>query len=194
VFEAGGSLYLFDVATEKSKRVEIQIISDKKAMIPKIVNVESDLLSASISLDGNRVIANARGEIFNLPAKKGFVSNLTNTSGVAERYSEIAFDGKKIAYWSDATGEYQLTIETLGTDPQTKTLTKFIDGLGYSIYWSPDSKKIVSVNQAMEVMLIDATSGAVSSIDQGKYMFEGNLQAFAVTWSLDSRHIAYGLS
>jgi tricorn protease len=60
VFEAGGSLYLFDVATEKSKRVEIQVISDQKAMISKIINVESDLQSASISPDGNRVIAEAR--------------------------------------------------------------------------------------------------------------------------------------
>ena len=194
VFEAGGSLYLFDVATEKSTRVEITIISDQKAMIPAIVNVGSDLQSASISPDGNRVIANARGEIFNLPAKKGFVTNLTNTSGVAERYPEIAPDGKKIAYWSDASGEYQLTIKTLGEDSQTKTLTKFKDGFGYNIFWSPDSKKIVSVNQAMEVMLIDAASGAVSVIDQGKYMFEGNLQSFTVSWSPDSRYIAYGLS
>ncbi|RAI85025.1 S41 family peptidase [Algoriphagus yeomjeoni] len=194
VFEAGGSLYLYDIASGQSKRVEIQIISDQKAMIPKIVNVGSDLMAASLSPDGNRVIANARGEIFNLPAKEGFVTNLTNTSGVAERYPEIAPDGKKIAYWSDATGEYQLTIKTLAADSQTKTLTKFTDGFGYNLFWSPDSKKIVSVNQAMEVMLIDATSGAVSIIDQGKYMFEGNLQGFGVSWSPDSRYIAYGLS
>lgn len=194
VFEAGGSLYLFDIASEQSKRVEIQIISDQKGMIPKIVNVGSELQAASISPDGNRVIANARGEIFNLPAKKGFVTNLTNTSGVAERYPEIAPNGKKIAYWSDATGEYQLTVKTLGVDSQTKTLTKFKDGFGYNLFWSPDSKKIVTVNQAMEVMLIDATSGAVTVIDQGKYMFEGNLQSFGVTWSPDSQYIAYSLS
>lgn len=194
VFEAGGSLYLYDIASGQSKRVEIQIISDQKAMIPKIVSVESDLMAASLSPDGNRVIANARGEIFNLPAKEGFVANLTNTSGVAERYPEIAPDGKKIAYWSDATGEYQLTTKTLGPETQTKTLTKFQNGFGYNIFWSPDSKKIVSVNQAMEVMLIDATSGAVSVIDQGKYMFEGNLQGFSVNWSPDSRYISYSLS
>lgn len=194
VFEAGGSLYLYDIATGQAKRVEIQIISDQKAMIPKIVSVQSDLMAASLSPDGNRVIANARGEIFNLPAKEGFVTNLTNTSGVAERYPEIAPDGKKIAYWSDATGEYQLTIKTLGVDSQTKTLTKFTDGFGYNIFWSPDSKKIVSVNQAMEVMLIDATSGAVTIIDLGKYMFEGNLQGFSVSWSPDSRYITYSLS
>ncbi|PZX47790.1 S41 family peptidase [Algoriphagus chordae] len=194
VFEAGGSLYLYDIATDKSQRIEIQIISDQKAMIPKIVKTESDLTAASISPDGNRVIANARGEIYNLPAKKGFVTNLTNTSGVAERYPEIAPDGKKIAYWSDATGEYQLTIKSLGADSETKTLTKFKDGFGYNIFWSPDSKKIVSVNQAMEVMLIDASSGDVQVIDQGKYMFEGNLQGFAVSWSPDSRYITYSLS
>ena len=194
VFEAGGSLYLYDISSGQSKRVEVQIISDQKSMIPKIVSVESDMMSASISPDGNRVIANARGEIFNLPAKKGFVTNLTNTSGVAERYPEIAPDGKKIAYWSDATGEYQLTTKTLGVDNQTKTLTKFQNGFGYNIFWSPDSKKIVSVNQAMEVMLIDATSGAVSVVDQGKYMFEGDLQSFTVSWSSDSRYFSYSLS
>ena len=194
VFEAGGNLYVFDVATEQSKKVEIQIISDRKAMIPKIVQVESDLTSASISPDGNRVIANARGEIFNLPAKKGFVSNLTNTSGTAERYPEIAPDGKKIAYWSDESGEYQLTTRTLGENPETKTLTRFEKGFGYNIYWSPDSKNIVTVNQAMEVMLIDANTGNVKVIDQGKYMFEGNLQAFGVSWSPDSRYISYSLS
>lgn len=194
VFEAGGSLYLYDIASAESKRVEIQIISDQKAMIPKIVKTESDLMAASISPDGNRVIANARGEIFNLPAKKGFVTNLTNTSGVAERYPEMAPDGKKIAYWSDATGEYQLTTKSLGVDSQTKTLTNFKDGFGYNIFWSPDSKKIVSVNQAMEVMLIDATSGVVQVIDNGKYMFEGNLQGFSVSWSPDSRFISYSLS
>ncbi|WP_339707370.1 hypothetical protein [Algoriphagus aquimarinus] len=85
----------YTIASGESKRVEIQIISDQKAMIPKIVKTEPDLMAASISPDGNRVIANARGEIFNLPAKKGFVTNLTNTSGVAEHYPEIAPDGKK---------------------------------------------------------------------------------------------------
>lgn len=194
VFEAGGSLYLYDIASLQSKRVEIEIISDQKAMIPKIISAESDLMSASISPDGNRVIANARGEIFNLPAKKGFVTNLTNTSGVAERYPEIAPDGKKIAYWSDATGEYQLTSKSLEEGSQPRTLTKFKNGYGYTIHWSPDSKKIVSVNQAMEVMLIDAASGEVKIIDNGKFMFEGNLQGFAVSWSPDSRYVSYSLS
>ncbi|MEB2777199.1 PDZ domain-containing protein [Algoriphagus sp. D3-2-R+10] len=194
VFEAGGSLYLYDIASGEAKRVGIQIISDQKAMIPKIVSLESDLMAASLSPDGNRVIANARGELFNLPAKEGFVTNLTNTSGVAERYPEIAPDAKKIAYWSDATGEYQLTIKTLGVDSQTKTLTNFKDGFGYNIFWSPDSKKIVSVNQAMEVLLIDAVSGDVQVIDNGKYMFEGSLRGFGVSWSPDSRYISYSLS
>lgn len=194
VFEAGGSLYLFDVATEEAKKVEIDIVSDQIAMIPKIVKVEKDLQSASISPDGNRVIATARGDIFNLPAKEGFVTNYTNTSGSAERYAEIAPDGKKIAYWSDATGEYQLTTRDIIDDTNIKTLTSFKSGFGYNIHWAPDSKTIATVNQAMEIMLIDAVSGQVKIIDQGKYMFEGNLQGFEVTWSPDSRYVAYSLS
>lgn len=146
VFEAGGSLYLFDIASNNSNKIEVNIVSDRQAMIPKTVKVEGDLQSASISPDGNRVIAEARGELFSLPAKEGFVSNLSNTSGVAERRPEISPDGKLIAFWSDASGEYQLSTRSLTSTPETNTLTKFKTGFGYNLFWSPDSKTITTIN------------------------------------------------
>ena len=58
--------------------------------------------------DGNRVLVEARGDIFSVPAKDGYVKDLTRTSGVAERYPAYSPDGKTIAYWSDESGEYEL--------------------------------------------------------------------------------------
>ena len=40
----------------------------------------------------------------------GVVRNLTRSSGVAERSPSWSPDGKLIAYFSDRTGEYQLTV------------------------------------------------------------------------------------
>ena len=77
----------------------------------------------------------ARGDIFSVPAEHGVVRNLTRTSGVAERYPAWSPDGKWIAYFSDKTGEYELTIRNaeynIGSTSQTseQTLTHARAGL-----------------------------------------------------------------
>ncbi|MGK7389153.1 MAG: S41 family peptidase [Candidatus Cyclobacteriaceae bacterium M2_1C_046] len=194
VFEAGGKIYLYNIASGATSEVDIQVITDHRTQIPQIKNVSDQLQNATVSPDGNRVIAEARGELFNLPATEGFVSNISQTSGSAERYPAWSPDGKSLAYWSDETGEYQLMIKNLQSDEEARKMTNFPSGFHYNIYWSPDSRKIVSINQAMEILLIDANTGAVTKADEGKYMFEGNLRSFDVSWSPDSRYFTYALS
>ncbi|MCH7397833.1 PDZ domain-containing protein [Belliella sp. DSM 107340] len=193
VFEAGGKLHLYDISSGNTKEVAVQVISDQKALMPVLKNASGDIQSASISPDGKRVLVSARGDVFNLPAVDGFVVNETSSSGVAERYPAWSPNGKYLAYWTDASGEYQLALKDL-ENKSTKELTSFKNGFYYNIYWSPDSKKIVTINQAMEVLLVDAVTGSVKTIDKGKYMFEGNLQGFEVNWSPDSRYLVYSMS
>lgn len=110
VFEAGGELYLYNLSSGKTETINIQIISDQKALIPQQKKVANFMQSATLSPKGNRVIVEARGELFNLPATEGFVSNLSATSGVAEREPSWSPDGKNLACWSDLNGEYQLML------------------------------------------------------------------------------------
>ena len=191
VFEAGGKLYVYNVSNSNSKEVNIEIISDQKGLIPQQKKVASWLQNATVSPDGKRVIVQARGELFDLPATEGFVSNLTSTSGVAERQPAWSPDGKHVAYWSDANGEYQLTLHDVTGKQKPRTVTSFTSGFYYSIYWSPDSKKIVYVDQSMSINYLDVSTGKVTKADQGKYMMEGGLRNFSVTWSPDSKWFAY---
>lgn len=191
IFEAGGKLYLFNLETEKTSEVNVQIISDQKNLISQQKNVAAYMHVATLSPDGNRVAVEARGDLFNLPATEGFVSDLTTSSGTAEREPSWSPDGKHLAYWSDASGEYQLVLYDINGTQKPKTITNFKTGFYYSIFWSPDSKKIMCVDQAMNINYIDINTGNVVKVDKGNYMFEGNLQNFKVSWSPDSNWAVY---
>ena len=191
IFEAGGKLYLYNMAAATSNEVKINIISDQKGLIAKQKNVSSYIQNATISPDGNRVVVQARGELFSLPATEGFVANLTATSGSAERKPAWSPDGNSLAYWSDASGEYQLMINDMTGKVPPKKLTNFTSGFNYTIYWSPDSKKIVYVDQSMTINYLNVTTGKITKADKGRYMMEGGLRSFTASWSPDSRWVAY---
>ncbi len=191
IFEAGDNLYTLNLKTDKYKMVKINVVTDNRTILPVKKKVKSYLKNASISPHGNRVIAEARGELFSLPAKEGAVYDLTNSSGVAERFPAFSPDGKKIAFWSDKTGEYELTVINTEKPSEQKTLTETGSKFKYNLYWSPDGKKIVWVDNAMRIRYYDFDSGKIIDVDKGLFMFEPNLESFKVSWSKDNRWLAY---
>lgn len=190
VFEAGGDLYLLDLQTEKYRKVEVDVVTDQITLVPKVQNVSKNIQNVWLSPDGNRVLIEARGEIFSLPAKEGVIKNLTSSSGSAERYPAWSPDGKYAAFWSDQSGEYQLTMLDLTTS-EKKELTAFENGYRYQLYWSPDSKKLAFINQAMEIQIYDVDKNKVFDVDKGLWMFHGELENFKVDWSSDSKWMIY---
>src|SRR5204862_1855908 len=110
-----------------------------RARFEKIGRIEN----AGVSPTGARALVEGRGEILTVPVEKGDARNLTNTPGVAERDPAWSPDGKRIAYFSDESGEYALHLRNQNGTGDVKKI-----GLGgkpsffYSPTWSPDSKKI----------------------------------------------------
>ena len=192
VFENGGRLYLLDLATEKPREVKIEVVTDRSTIKPQLEKV-ADLVSwATISPSGKRVAFEARGDVFSVPAEHGPIYDMTRTSGFAERYPAWSPDGKLVAFWSDRTGEYELTVRNADGSGGERTVTKLGPGFRYRIFWSPDSTRVVFADQAMNINLCDVATGAVTKIDKGLYMLEGALEAFTASWTADSRWVAYG--
>lgn len=191
VFEADGKIYLLGLKDEKYKEVQIQVVTDQAFVKPRKESVEKFLQNISISPDGNRAVVEARGELFSVPAVKGYVQNLSQSPGAAERYPAWSPDGKYIAYWSDKSGEYELTVRDLSNGNKEKQLTQLGPGFRYNLYWSPDSKKLAFVDQTMTMRIYHMESNTLDRVDQDFFLFEGGLRGWTPSWSPDSRWLAY---
>ena len=187
VFENGGYIYKFDLATEKTEKVSIQIREDLVSGRGGIKKVGDRVSNYEISPDGKRALFGAHGDVFTVPAKNGATRNITNTPGVHERDSKWSPDGKWIAFISDATGEDEIYIEPQdGSAPPTQ-LTKGSDTYKYQIYWSPDGKKILWADKKLRLRYVDVASKSVVDVAQAQAW-----EFSEYRWSPDSKWIAYG--
>jgi tricorn protease len=110
VFQAGGRLYFLDVASGRQREVPVRVFTDETTLRTRTAKVEKLIQWMSVSPTGKRALFEARGDLFTAPAEFGPIVNATRTSGVAERYPRWSPDGKTLAYWSDRSGEYELTL------------------------------------------------------------------------------------
>jgi tricorn protease len=194
VYEQFGSLHLYDLAAHKEHAVPVLIDGDLPELVPHIAKITpAETQHIALSPTGARVLVEAHGDIFTLPAEKGDTRNLTHTPGSAERDPAWSPDGKSVAYFSDASGEYQLYIR----DQNGLTPPRVID-LGpdpsyyYAPRWSPDSKYIVYFDKHLRLWYVDVEPNANAKpvkIDADiRSAFGGS---FDVSWSPDSQWIAY---
>jgi tricorn protease len=190
VFQAGGRLYLLDLTTEQTREVQVNVVTDLTSLRPRTVRTDSLIQHAAVSPGGQRAVVEARGELFSLPSQHGPVMNLTQTTGVAERFPAWSPDGSQVAYWSDRSGEYELYLRPAAGGAERK-LTSYGPGFRYQLYWSPDGKKIAFVDQTMTIRVFDMTSGQTARVDQGMFWYEVSLRSFRPSWSADSRWLAY---
>jgi len=188
IYEAGGEMYLMDIASKNIKKIDINAVGDFRALKPVKKDVSGNIFNYNLSPSGNRVVMEARGDIFSLPKKDGFVENLTRTSGAAERYPAWSPDGKSLAYFTDKNGEYNLAIYN---NKEEKIISNLGAGFRYNIYWSPDSKHVVFIDQSMTIYTMDVSTGTPVKMDQAIDLYEGGLRGFSVSWSPDSRYISY---
>ena len=190
VFEAGGKIQLLNLSDNSVSTVEINAVGDFNRLKPSLKNVSNNIFTSQISPDGQRAVMEARGDIFTLPKEKGVVRNITQSSGSAERHPAWSPNGKYIAYFSDQQGEYDVYIHEVKTG-DVKKVSDLGPGYRYNIFWAPNSEKLSFVDQTMTFYELDINTGETTRIDQDGRLFEGALRGFRVSYSPDSRYIAY---
>lgn len=187
IFEVGGSLAIFDPVTGGTTAVTVRIDQSTVAKAPEKIPVGDRITSAALSPDG--VTIEARGDIFTYARNGRSVRNISATSGYAERFPRANARGD-IAYVSDIDGEYALYVKGAG-DATPRKIADFGPGFRYSPFWSPDGARIAIYDQEQVLWIVDVASGTRTRVDQGKWGYHPDMVEATVSWSPDSRWLAY---
>ncbi len=191
VFEAGGTVYLMDGSSQEYQPIDIDIVSDLSAEIPRAVDVSKRISSATAAPGGKRVVFEARGELFSVPVEHGYTQNLTGSSGAFDRQPAWSPDGKQLAYWSDRSGEYEVWLQPM-QGGAARQLTQRNKGFGYTLHWSPDSKKIAFIDETNTIYVVDVASGNTEEAGNTNWNIgHGGRYGFTISWSPDSRWLAF---
>jgi tricorn protease len=189
VFEQAGYIHELDPKTGREHIVNITATGDFPWMMPHWEDVTSRMDTLALSPTGARVLVEARGEIFTIPADKGDVRNLSHSSGSAERDPAWSPDGKLVSYFSDRSGEYKLVIESQDGITPPREIALPHPTHYYTPSWSPDSKKLVYTDTNLKVWVLDVASGQTKTVGNDPWMVPQ--RTLNPVWSPDSKWVAY---
>jgi len=189
VYEQAGNIHLFEVKAGQSRRLSIEVTGDFPWARAQFKRVAGMIRSSALSPTGVRVAFEARGDIFTVPAEKGDYRNLTKSSAAHDQNPVWSPDGAQLAWFSDASGEYQLMIgEQSGlSKPRVVPLpgTGFFSGLA----WSPDGKQLSFEDNHSALWSLELATGRSARIDADLY--DDPFRVLEPAWSPDSKWIAY---
>ena len=188
VFENGGYLYSLDAAGGDPRKLDIVLRSDFPLARPHWEGVSQNVTVAALSPTGKRVVMEARGEIFTVPAEHGDIRNLSQNSGAADRAPSWSPDGQQIAWFSDSDGEYALIVtDQFGENRRKIDLPQ--PTFFYTPVWSPDSSQLAYGDADRNLWITEIESGTTRRVDDEG--FAHPLRILYPEWSPDSRWIAY---
>ncbi len=192
VIEQFGAIKLYDLKTRQAHDVPIRVHGDLPAVRAHFETVDpKKILNFAFSPTGARAVFEVRGDIFSVPTDKGDIRNITHSPAVADRNPAWSPNGKWIAYFSDASGEYELAIRDQSGQGAARRLSLADKpSFFYDPIWSPDSRRVAYADKHLGLWYIDIDSGARKHIDDDYYSAFG-IAEFMAAWSPDGRWIAY---
>ena len=189
VFEQAGYVHELDPASGREHIVNITATGDFPWMMPQWKDVSNRMTNLALSATGKRAAVEARGEIFTIPAEKGDVRNMSNSSGSAERLPMWSPDGRSLAYFSDKSGEYRLYIAPQDGLAPAREITIPEPSFFYTPTWSPNGARIGFHDSNFRMWVVDVVAGSAKVVDADP-QYHGD-RTITPIWSPDSRYIAY---
>lgn len=188
VFEVDGSLHLYDTTTNKDTALTISVPSDLVPRRAGTRSVTKYIEDFALSPNGKRAAFVARGEVFNVPMEHGITLDVTHTPGAHEREVSWSYDGKRLAYVSDQSGEEAIWVRDAdGSNAQQLSKEKL--GRLYAPRWAPDGSRIAFADNESRLYVITSGGGESSLVADDPAMSRRDY-----AWSPSGHYLAYSLT
>jgi len=158
VFQNMGDIYLFDPLTEEVKKLEIEIVTDRKKRQPKFVNALEYLTETTLSNEYIGLIT--RGKIFVMKPWEGPAVQLGEKQGVRYSNLQILKDGVLVSDDNDSL----LIISIQGVKKINHDFRRI-----EKMKVSPDGKKVLISNNRLELWLYDLENDVAKLVDKSDY-------------------------
>jgi len=187
VFTSGADIYRLDLSTGRETRIDIDLPSDRVLTRTRYRASGRDLQGFDLSSDGERLLAEVRGELFSVPVKKGVTLPITRGTGARERSAVFGHEAKKVYYWSDADREDALVSKDAWGRGEADRLRKGKKGpWAYNLHASPEGSLLAWTDSDYALRVMKTDGGGEYVADQAEH---GNI--FNMAWSPDGRWLAY---
>lgn len=184
VFERNLRLHAFDIASGQVTTLDPRVNGDNLTMRPRYFNLGGQVTNFGLSPTAKRLVVEARGDIFSVPATNGDTRNLTDTDGVREQMPSWSPDGQFVYYMTDRSGEIQVARRPqMGGDEEVLRIPSSIKISGYSL--SPNGKAMIVNGIDFSVHHFDLET------NQSKLVHKDGGAAPAPDWSPDGKWLAY---
>ncbi len=185
VFENGGAIWRFDPKNEQTVEVPIRVTGDFPQTLPTWKNVAGQVESFDLNDDASTIVFAARGEVFRLTGDEPDIRNISHTPDAREIGVTLSPAADRVAYLSDASGEYEIYLQYLdGGAP--KRLTQDGGIWRFAPIWSPDGRHIAYADKQQRLRIVDVESGKTLDVDSSRH---DDINEYR--WSPDGRWLAY---
>jgi tricorn protease len=186
VYQKGADIWLYDIASNSEKMLDINLLSDFDQRKPKWIKSPVNSISfGDISPNGNYAAIISRGRLFVSPSKSDRWVEVSRKSGV--RFKEVHYvDSKTLGVLSDESGEYEVWTMNADGSGNSRQVTKGSKTMITFFRISPNGKYI-AYNDKNEVLRIaDVATGDV------RFTYDSTFAGqYAFSWSPDSRFLCY---